>query len=71
MDDLAEVGDGVGSGVSQTLFLFDAAPESCAGVPQSTSAPRGTCANPVYGSTFTLGAGTHTITFLSRDFIGQ
>ena len=67
VDDRTVVGDGLGAGVSQTLYLIDAAPESCAGVAQSTAAPRGTCANPVYASTFTLAAGTHTITFLSKD----
>lgn len=66
-------GGGVASGVGSIQYVIDEDPSApdCASVPLSTNAPRGTCANKVYASAFTLSPGTHTVYFLAEDNVGN
>ncbi|HEX4046645.1 MAG TPA: Ig-like domain-containing protein, partial [Elusimicrobiota bacterium] len=72
-DTLSLAATDAGSGVSYTYYVIDADPFSpaCDGVPLSTAAPNGTCANELYDGPFTLSAGTHTVYYFSEDNAGN
>ncbi|MBI2787327.1 MAG: IPT/TIG domain-containing protein, partial [Elusimicrobia bacterium] len=61
---------GASAGVGQVLYLVDEGPD-CEGIPESTAAAPGTCANPFYAGAFALAIGTHTVHYAAVDRVGN
>jgi len=68
--------NGVGIQHSSTVILLGRTPADCGFSPtaipqQASTAPMGTCLNPIAPSSFTLSIGTYTLNFFSVDFVGN